>query len=117
MKTIKFLCIIAFAVMQINNTYSQPSANPVNPSFKTDTIKVMGNCESCKKRIEKAAKLNGVENANWNEETKILIVMYNPAVVNNDDIQKKVASKGHDTQKYKADDKTYNNLPGCCKYR
>jgi periplasmic mercuric ion binding protein len=117
MKTIKFLCIIAFAVLQFNNSYSQSSANSTNPSLKLDTIKVSGNCESCKKRIEKAAKLNGVEKANWNEETKMLIVEYNPAIVNNDDIQKKVASKGHDTQKYKADDKVYNNLPGCCKYR
>jgi Cu(I)/Ag(I) efflux system membrane fusion protein len=28
-----------------------------------------------------------------------------------------VAKAGHDTEKYKATDKVYNDLPGCCKYR
>ncbi len=29
---------------------------------------------------------------------------------------KKLASVGHDTEKYKADDKAYNALDECCKY-
>ena len=33
-----------------------------------------------------------------------------------DEVQKKIASVGYDTEKYKADDEVYNNLHHCCKY-
>ena len=36
---------------------------------------------------------------------------------NNETIQKAITHSGHDTEKTKADDKTYNELPACCKYR
>lgn len=85
-------------------------------SDKTDTIKVYGNCGMCKKRIEKTVKVEGVTNAVWNPETKLLIVSYDPAKISNDDIQKKIAAVGHDTEKYSADNKVYSKLPGCCLY-
>jgi len=83
---------------------------------KTDTIKVSGECGMCKSRIQKALKLQGVSSAIWDTETKLLTVTYNPEKINNDDIQKKVAAVGHDTEKYKAEDAVYNKLPGCCQY-
>ena len=83
---------------------------------KTDTIKVGGECGMCKSRIQKALKLQGVSSAIWDTETKLLTVTYNPEKINNDDIQKKVAAVGHDTEKYKAEDAVYNKLPGCCQY-
>lgn len=83
---------------------------------KTDTIKVFGECGMCQDRIEKAAKLEGVSSASWNEDSKLLVVTYDSAKTSNDAIQKKVASVGHDTEKYKADDKVYAKLPGCCHY-
>ena len=45
-----------------------------------------------------------------------MTVTYDVAKVKNKDIQKKVAAVGHDTEKYKASDKDYAALPGCCKY-
>jgi len=33
-----------------------------------------------------------------------------------DKIEVAVAKVGQDTKMHKADDKTYNELPGCCKY-
>ena len=33
-----------------------------------------------------------------------------------EDIEKKVAEAGHDTEHVRADDKVYENLHGCCKY-
>jgi len=84
---------------------------------KTEAIKVSGNCETCKARIEKAAKVDGVTKADWSVKTKVLTLVYNPAKVKSDDVQKKIAAVGHDTQKYKATTATYNALPGCCKYR
>lgn len=84
---------------------------------KTESIKVSGNCESCKTRIEKAAKVSGVAKAEWSEKTKVLTLVYDPAKVKCDDVQKKIAAVGHDTPKFKATSTVYNALPGCCKYR
>lgn len=83
---------------------------------KSDSIKVWGNCGMCKSRIEKAAKAEGATEAFWNKETKMLSVTYDASKTSNDAIQKKVASVGHDTEKFMADDKVYSKLPGCCLY-
>jgi copper chaperone CopZ len=86
-------------------------------STKTESIKVSGNCDMCKARIEKAAKIDGVSKAEWNKDTKMLAVTYNPAKTNIDAIGKKVVAAGHDTEKVKATDTAYDKLPSCCKYR
>ena len=83
---------------------------------KTETIKVWGNCGMCKARIEKTAKVDGVSKALWDAKTQILTLTYDPSKVKTDDIQKKIAAVGHDTEMFKADDKAYDALPGCCKY-
>lgn len=111
MKTIKFLMIAIMALVMSTVASAQGVAS------KTESIKVSGNCESCKARIEKAAKTAGVDKADWSEKTKVLTIVYNPTKVKSDDVQKKVAAVGHDTPKYKASTASYNSLPGCCKYR
>lgn len=116
MKTIKFVVTAMIAVISGVFTYAQSHDHSQMATAKTESIKVLGNCEMCKSRIEKAAKIEGVNKADWNQETKILTLAYNPAVTTGDSIQKKIAAVGHDTEKFKADDKVYNQLPGCCKY-
>lgn len=85
-------------------------------STKTESIKVWGNCGMCKARIEKAVKVDGVTKASWNTKTKMLSLVYDPSKITNDDLQKKIAAVGHDTEKFKADDKAYAKLDDCCKY-
>ncbi|GAB4324382.1 MAG: efflux RND transporter periplasmic adaptor subunit [Bacteroidales bacterium] len=81
-------------------------------------IKVAGNCGMCKDRIETAAKsVKGVESAEWDSETKVLHLNFNPSKTNVDAVQKAIAAVGHDTEKYKAPDEVYEKLPGCCLYR
>lgn len=81
-------------------------------------IKVSGNCEMCKDRIESAAKsVAGVITAEWSSETKMLHVQFDAAKTNSDAIQKSVAKSGHDTENFKAPDDVYNKLPECCLYR
>jgi len=83
----------------------------------THSFTVIGKCGMCKNRIEKAAlAVKGVNTAEWNEETQMLTVNLNPET-KLDDVDKAMANAGHDTEKYKADDKVYNALPMCCKYR
>ncbi len=83
---------------------------------KTDSFTVYGNCGMCKSRIEKAVQGDGVTAATWNKDTKILTVTYDASKTNNKDLQKKVASVGHDTELFAAPDKVYDKLHGCCKY-
>jgi membrane fusion protein, copper/silver efflux system len=83
-----------------------------------EMIKVSGNCEQCKDRIETAAKsVSGVSSAEWNSETKMLHVQFDGTKTNSDTIQKAIALVGHDTEKYKAADAVYKALPECCLYR
>lgn len=84
---------------------------------KTEKIKVYGNCGQCKTRIEKAAKsVVGVSQATWNEKDEMLTVTFDGAKTTTMKIEDAIAKVGHDTQNMKATDKSYNALPGCCKY-
>ena len=83
---------------------------------KTDTIKVWGNCQSCKAKIEKAAIAAGAATANWSDETLKLVVSYDAAQSSSMSIQKKIASVGYDTESIKGDDAAYKKLEKCCQY-
>jgi mercuric ion binding protein len=80
-------------------------------------IKVYGNCAMCKERIEKALDTKGIKQAIWDTKTKELQVVYVPGKITENDIHQIVASVGHDTDKVKATDETYAELPFCCLYR
>ena len=130
MKTfVKIIVIAVLAVVLSSNANAQmhdhskmssssatASTNGVITQTKTETIKVWGNCDMCKTRIEKATKTDGVSKANWDENTKQLTLEYNPIKVSSDDVQKKIAAVGYDTEKFKGDDKAYAKLDGCCQY-
>ncbi len=102
----KIIAIMAFCA----------SALTIQAQSKVETIKVYGNCGTCEKHIEKAAKLAGAEHADWDKDTKILKVTYDSKKTSNDAIQKKIASVGYDTEKYRGDDTAYAKLDECCQY-
>ena len=84
---------------------------------KTEKFEVKGNCGMCESRIEKAAKsVDGVSSADWDKETKIVEVSFNPAKTDLKKIHESIAKAGHDTELHKASKKVYDKLPGCCKY-
>ena len=124
MKTLKYIfaAIIAISVSatgtaQMTDHSKMNMKKTETTVTKTETIKVSGNCDTCKARIEKAAKVNGVTKADWSTKTKVLTLVYDPSKVKSDDVQKKIAAVGHDTPKYKSTATAYNALPSCCKYR
>ena len=86
-------------------------------NIRKESFKVNGECEMCKKRIEKAVKVDGVEAAVWNPDTKIMKVKYDADKITLDKIEHLVATAGYDTEKEKGSDAAYNNLPKCCQYR
>ena len=127
MKTVKIIIVALLAVVLGSNSYAQmhdhskmdmskTNSKMDMTSAKTETIKVWGECETCQASIEKASKVDGVSKASWDKTTKILTLVYDPSKVKSDNIQKKIAAVGYDTEKYKADDKVYAKLNACCKY-
>jgi periplasmic mercuric ion binding protein len=80
-------------------------------------FKVYGACGMCETRIEKAAKsLDGVASADWNLESKMLTIQYDANKVELEDVHKKIAEAGHDTEMVRAKDEVYEKLPACCHY-
>lgn len=77
---------------------------------------VKGNCESCKARIEKAAKSAGANSAEWSAEKQTVTLNFDSSKTSADQILKKIAEVGHDNEKYKTTDDVYKQLPGCCLY-
>lgn len=81
------------------------------------TIEVNGNCDLCKKRIEKAAfSVVGVKSAVWNIETHQLALILNEEKGSLLDVKKAIANVGHDTDEVKATNEAYDKLHMCCQY-
>jgi periplasmic mercuric ion binding protein len=84
---------------------------------KTESFKVYGNCEMCKKTIEGVLKKNeGIISKKWDSESKLMTVTYDTTQISLHQIHKKIAAVGYDTDLEKAGDETYNKLHGCCQY-
>jgi mercuric ion binding protein len=81
------------------------------------TFKVYGNCPMCKSRMETACDAKGIKMAEWDVDTKIMTVVFNPAKITLEQIHQLIADSGHDTDLKKANDAVYKNLPDCCLYR
>lgn len=80
-------------------------------------IEVNGNCEMCKKRIEKAAySVKGVKSAIWHADDHTLHLILNEEKCSALDVKKAIAKVGHDTDEVKATDEQYSALHGCCMY-
>lgn len=80
-------------------------------------MRVLGNCDMCKARIETAAlSIKGVDSAIWDKINKQLKVKHNKEV-SLQHVGNAVAAVGHDNEISKAAKEVYNNLPPCCTYR
>ena len=103
---------------KVENANEHEGHNMNTAKIEHQMFKVSGNCEMCKERIEKAAlSVKGVQSAMWDQESKMIHLNFDASATTIDQIQKAIAAAGHDTEKYKATDSTYNALPDCCKYR
>lgn len=83
---------------------------------KTETVKVYGNCGICKKTIETAAYQKGKTAAQWNKDTKVLVLKYDSIKTNSSEILRRIAEAGYDNEDFTAPDDAYNKLPKCCQY-
>ena len=83
---------------------------------KTESLKVSGECSTCKKKIESAAKKAGATYAVWDVDSKELTVKYNSTSTNTAKIEKSIAASGYDTPDFKATEAAYHKLDKCCQY-
>ena len=118
MKTLSLFLTLLFVGGSVLSASAQTTsqAKMSSPSSKTESFKVSGNCDMCKNRIEKTAKAEGASTASWDAKTQMITVSYDPSKTSKDALSKKIASVGHDTEKYKAPDDVYAKLPACCHY-
>lgn len=79
-------------------------------------LSVDGNCDMCKKTIEKAANEKKVAQLDWNKDSKQASLTYDSSKTTADAILKRVALAGYDNEKFLAPDDAYAALPECCKY-
>lgn len=99
-------------------THSVKDQKKTIPQTDTLTAWVNGLCGMCKTRIEEAALgTRGVKEASWDNDKRILSVIYLPERFNPDRLHYRIASAGHDTRELLAPDPVYAALPQCCKYR
>lgn len=83
---------------------------------KTETVKIYGNCGMCETTIEKAGNLKKTAEVDWNKDTKTATITYDAKKTNQDEILKRIALSGYDSDKFLAPDDVYAKLPECCQY-
>nr|WP_314897637.1 DUF3347 domain-containing protein [uncultured Flavobacterium sp.] len=103
-------------VMAITVLLSITGANAQIKNTKTETVKIYGNCGMCKTTIEKAGNLKKVAQVDWNEDTQMATLTYDSQKTNQEEILKRIALAGYDSNSFLAPDAAYDNLPGCCQY-
>ncbi len=82
----------------------------------TSTFKVNGACSMCKKKIETSLRVKGVKKVNWDKASHDLTVTFASDKITLDEIHKRIAAVGYDTDKVKANDEAYAKLDECCRY-
>jgi len=108
-----WMLMLSFIMLSMNGcALFQGNKNKVNTSFT-----VYGNCEMCKERIETALNRKGIQTAYWSKEEQKVFITYQSNLFTEEQLHNIVAMVGHDTDKVKADNIVYQNLPGCCHYR
>lgn len=111
-----FLLMAGNKAIAASNLSSMKDLEIVSDST-TERFKVYGNCGMCKRTIE--GSLNdqeGVNSSNWDKETKIIEINYDPSIISLDEIKMKITAVGYDTEEKRATEEAYKGLPGCCQY-
>ena len=94
MKRVLIAIICLFAFTSISHAQNSKLDGPF---LKKSVIKVYGDCELCKTRIEKTArKIPGVRFASWDFDSQKLLVEYIRTRTNPEKIQQAIAASGCD---------------------
>ncbi len=83
---------------------------------KTESVKIYGNCGVCETAIEKAGNLKNEAQVDWNKDTKWATLTYDTIKTNQNEILKRIALAGFDSDLFLAPKEKYGNLTDCCHY-
>lgn len=95
---------------------SYTSCNAQIKNAKTEQVKIYGNCGMCETTIEKAGNKKNNAKVNWDKDTKMAMITFDSTKTNQDEILKRIALAGYDSDKFLAPDNVYAKLPECCQY-
>jgi hypothetical protein len=70
----------------------------------------------CEKTIEKAGNLSNEAKVDWDKDTKRAIISFDSLATSKEEILKRIALAGYDSELFFAPNDTYANLPECCQY-
>jgi copper chaperone CopZ len=110
MKSISKILVIITVLLSSINTYAQ-----IN-NTKTETVNIYGECDMCKKTIEKAGNSKNVAQVEWNVDTKKAIISYDTQKTSREEILKRITLAGYDSEDFLAPADVYIKLPECCQY-
>jgi copper chaperone CopZ len=110
MKTLLNKAMIALVLLVATSIQAQ-----IN-NAKTETVTIYGNCGMCEAKIEKAGNIKKVAQVDWDQETQMATLTYDATKTNSDEILKRIALVGYDSDKFLAPDDAYSKLPKCCHY-
>lgn len=110
MKTLKTVLLATLVLL------STVSINAQIKNKKTETVKVYGNCDMCKANIEKAGNVKKTAEVIWDKDTRMATLTYDATKTSSDEILKRIALVGYDSDKFLAPKDTYEALHACCQY-
>lgn len=109
MKLLKYLMT---AIIMLSLT----AVNAQIKNAKTASVKIYGNCDACKNYIEKAGNIKKIARVEWNQAVNMAMLTYNSKKTNQEEILKRIAIAGFDSDQFLAPEEAYAKLPACCQY-
>lgn len=103
--------MVSIMALSMTSAFGQKIKNAT-----TETVKIYGNCGMCEKTIESAGTSKKIASVDWDKNTKMAKLTYDAKKTSKDEILKKIALAGYDSDSFLAPDDVYNNLHGCCQY-
>ena len=110
MKSISKIMVAIVVLLSITNSFAQIK------NAKTEKVKIAGNCEMCKNRIEDAGNEKNISKVIWSEKTQIATIKFDSEKTTAKEILTRIANVGHDSEMVQTSNETYTNLPECCQY-
>ena len=116
MKPLNLLLALPFLFMATSSSAQDQSRISGINNARTVTVRINGDCDMCKTRIDKAGSVKGEAAVDWDTDAKTARVTYDSTRTDLDAILQRVADAGYDTERFRATDPAYRALPGCCQY-
>ena len=107
---------ISKIVVAISILLSYTISNAQIKNAITEEVKIYGNCGMCEKTIEEAGNNKKIAQVDWNKDTKMATLTYDAKKTNKEEILKRIALVGYDSDAFLTPSDVYENLPGCCQY-